>query len=331
VPQGPSGRWINRNITSHLACVRHVRALRVGRRAASRGVTIGLMPNFTSYDGTELAYRQLGAGAPPLVCVPGGPGRDAAYLENLAGLDASRTLLVLDNRGTGASAVARDPASYAFPRLAEDIEAFRGHLHLDRFALLAHSAAATTALAYAARHGERLTHLVLVCPGTRILGERTTDVREIFRSRSGDPWFDDAREAMEEMETATDLLRVKELLPRVAPLLYGRWEKRQLSHAVSEPGQLHPVPRAGFWQGVDEGTRLAILHALPRVGCPVLVVTGALDAATGVEAGALVAGLFPRARHTTLPGAGHFPWVDVPRLFRSAVDSFLAGSSPSTT
>jgi proline iminopeptidase len=284
------------------------------------------MPNFISHDGTALAYRQLGAGAPPLVCIPGGPGRDAAYLEDLAGLDADCSLLILDNRGTGASAAAQDPSSYAFPRLAEDIEALRGHLHLDRFPLLAHSAAATTALAYAARHGERLTHLVLIAPGSRILAERTTDAQEIFRSRSGEPWFDDAREAMEEMETATDLRRVKELLPRVAPLLYGRWDGRQITHAASEPGQLHPVPRAGFWQGVDEGTRLAILHALPRVTCPVLVLTGAKDAATGVRAGTLIAGLFPNARHVTLPGAGHFPWVDTPGAFRSAVLGFLSGT-----
>jgi pimeloyl-ACP methyl ester carboxylesterase len=32
------------------------------------------MPSFASYDGTEIGYRVLGSG-PPLVCLPGGPGR----------------------------------------------------------------------------------------------------------------------------------------------------------------------------------------------------------------------------------------------------------------
>jgi len=37
------------------------------------------VPSFASYDGTEIGYRLLGAG-PPLVCLPGGPGRAAEYL-----------------------------------------------------------------------------------------------------------------------------------------------------------------------------------------------------------------------------------------------------------
>ncbi|CAM5558105.1 hypothetical protein SANTM175S_00475 [Streptomyces antimycoticus] len=36
------------------------------------------MPHYTSYDGTELAYRVLeardGSAGPPLICLAGGPG-----------------------------------------------------------------------------------------------------------------------------------------------------------------------------------------------------------------------------------------------------------------
>ena len=45
-------------------------------------------------DGTTLAVHtgsnREGASGPPLLCIPGGPGRASAYLENLGGLDASR-------------------------------------------------------------------------------------------------------------------------------------------------------------------------------------------------------------------------------------------------
>ena len=43
------------------------------------------MASFNADDGTRLAYRQFGDG-PPLVCLPGGPMRDAAYLGDLGGL-----------------------------------------------------------------------------------------------------------------------------------------------------------------------------------------------------------------------------------------------------
>lgn len=56
--------------------------------------------HFTSYDGARLAYLRAGSG-PPLVCVPGGPGRSPCYLGDLGGLGRSRELILPDIRGTG--------------------------------------------------------------------------------------------------------------------------------------------------------------------------------------------------------------------------------------
>jgi pimeloyl-ACP methyl ester carboxylesterase len=47
-----------------------------------------------------------------------------------------RQLIMPDMRGTGMSAVPADPASYRCDRLAEDVEALREHLGLDRFDLV---------------------------------------------------------------------------------------------------------------------------------------------------------------------------------------------------
>lgn len=45
----------------------------------------------------------------PLVCLPGGPMRDSAYLGDLGGLSAHRQLIVPELRGTGQSAIPADP------------------------------------------------------------------------------------------------------------------------------------------------------------------------------------------------------------------------------
>lgn len=281
---------------------------------------------YTSYDGAELAYREAGPpDAPPLICLAGGPGRDAAYLGDLGGLGAARRLVIPDSRGTGASPPAADPACYAFPALAEDLEALRRHLGLERFALLAHDAACATAQAYAATHGEHLTHLVLVAPGSRLQGELPTDAEEIFESRATEDWWVDAYVAVHTLPTATDLTEVRALLARAAPMAYGRWDAPQRAHAATEPDQLGPVPRAGFWQGVDEPARLALLDRLAHVGCPALVVTGDHDAVSGMRAGELVAASLPNAALRPLHEVGHYPWVDEPEMFRPLVEEFLSG------
>lgn len=287
------------------------------------------MPHFSSYDGARLSYRILGGHPPgrerpPVVCLAGGPARDAAYLGDLGGLGAYRRLVVPDARGTGGSPAAVDPGDYAFPRLAEDVEALRVHLGLGRFALLAHDAAAATAQMYAAAHPDRLTHLVLLNPGSRLQGELPDDAREIFNSRAAEgEWWAQARTAVRLLERATDFEEIRELLQAAAPMAYARWGNPQRAHAATEGDQLNPVPRAGFWQGVDEATRRAVLAALRRTEVPVLVVTGDLDAVTGMRAGEAVARCFPDARLHTLKDTGHYPWIDSPGSLTRLLQDFL--------
>jgi len=119
------------------------------------------MPRFRSWDATELAYQVVGSG-PPLVCIPGGPGQAVEYLGELGGLSSRRTLILLDNRGTGASQAPQDPVTYRVDRLVDDVDALRDHLKLDRMDLFGHSASGGICLLYAAGHPHRLDHLVLV-------------------------------------------------------------------------------------------------------------------------------------------------------------------------
>lgn len=171
------------------------------------------MPAFDAPDGTRLAYHLAGDGA-PLVCLPGGPMLDSAYLGDLGGLDAHRALVRLDLRGTGASAVPADPASYRVDRQVADVEALRTVLGLDRVDLAAHSAGATLALLYAARHPGRLGRLVLIDPSPMAAGVEITDAdrRAVAELRRGEPWFPDAFAAFERIwaggATAADWLLI---------------------------------------------------------------------------------------------------------------------------
>ena len=84
----------------------------------------------TADDGTRLAVHTAGTAegaGDPLVCLPGGPMLDSAYLRDLGGLAAHRTLTRLDLRGTGGSETPSAPASYRCDRQVADVEAVRRH------------------------------------------------------------------------------------------------------------------------------------------------------------------------------------------------------------
>jgi pimeloyl-ACP methyl ester carboxylesterase len=68
------------------------------------------------------------------------------------------------------------------------------------------------------------------------------------------------------------------------------------------------------------GTTRAALAAFTS---PVLVLAGEVDLNTPPRIAAEVATLFPNARLIVQPGAGHYPWLDHPTWFTSAVAAFL--------
>ena len=274
-------------------------------------------------DGTRLAYTELGQG-PPLLCLPGGPGRASAYLEELGGLSAERTLVRLDTRATGHSEVPADPSSLRFDRLAGDVEALREHLSLEQVDVLGHSAGCLVAQAWAAAHPERVHSLVLVTPTDRLQGGQRADVAAIRQGRRGEDWYAGAAEAQAALADAPPAQQ-QALVRATRPFFYGRWDERTQAHAATADRQSSKRAELGFGAGIEDVDLAGMLAVLADLDVPVLVLGGERDALTGVASVALVAGSFPRAQTVVLPGAGHFPWVDEPEAFRAVVSGFLAG------
>ncbi|WP_018353627.1 alpha/beta fold hydrolase [Longispora albida] len=286
------------------------------------------MQTFTTPDGTELAYRVTGDG-PPLVCVPGGPGQASAYLGDLGGLTAYRALVLLDNRGTGASAAPADPATYRISQLAEDIEALRIHLGYERVDLLGHSAGGGTAMLYAAAYPDRVGRLILASPSLRVTGLPSgLGADAVIASRAGEPWHAEAVRALTaEAGDADELWRLRYAS---APFLYGEWNAVTQAQAGRERAEFAPEAEAGFYAEFDvDGA--AVLAELAKLGDRVLIIGGDLDIWPTREALAALNTQVPGSRHVTIPEAGHFPWLDNPAAFASAVDGGLHVRPAGTT
>jgi pimeloyl-ACP methyl ester carboxylesterase len=280
------------------------------------------MARFTSFDGTELAYREAGEGV-PLVVLAGGPGRASAYLETLGGLDAHRRLVVLDNRGTGESDEPEDPFTYRRDMLVRDVEMLRRHLGLERVDVLGHSAGAGIAMGYAADFPERVGKLVLLTPALRSVGlsPEQSDWDTFLASRADQPWFADATAALARNAAGDDSVENR---VAASPLLYANWDERAQAHARAELGQWKCHVAAGY---NAEGAFMpgVLRRAMADFDHPVLVYACTVDPISPVRRCAELAELFPRATLHVHEGVGHYPWVEEPDEVAKQIAAFLAG------
>ncbi len=275
---------------------------------------------FSGRDGTRLAYHVLGNGA-PVVCLPGGPMQDSAYLGDLGGLSAHRQPIRLDLRGTGQSAVPDDAASYRCDRLVDDVDALREHLGLDQVDLLAHSAGANLAALYVGRHLERVGKLALITPSVMAVGITiASEVRlETAQLRRDEPWFPAASAALDAIVAGK---ATPDSFQAIAPFFYGRWDEAARAHRAAEDGQRNKEAAGVF--GADgafdpDATRAVLARFAP----PVLLLAGEVDLNSPPRAMAELAGLLPHAELVVQPGAGHFPWLDDADRFMAIISAFL--------
>jgi pimeloyl-ACP methyl ester carboxylesterase len=130
-------------------------------------------------DGARIAYATVGEG-PPLV-------RAAHWITHLdyewdtpiwrhwmEGLSRGRTLVRYDERGCGLSD--HDPGEVSMEAFVRDLETVVDDLGLARFPLMGLSQGGAVAVAYAHRHPERVSRLILV--GAFVKGGRLAKTRE---------------------------------------------------------------------------------------------------------------------------------------------------------
>jgi proline iminopeptidase len=112
-------------------------------------------------NGTDLFYVEVGKGLPCLV-MHGGLGGDHTSLHPwLDPLGDVMRLVYYDHRGNGRSG--RPPSeTITFEQLCADADALREHLRFEKVAVLGHSFGGFTALEYALRYPEHLSHLILL-------------------------------------------------------------------------------------------------------------------------------------------------------------------------
>jgi pimeloyl-ACP methyl ester carboxylesterase len=124
-------------------------------------------------DGVSIAYTLTGDG-PALVWLPPvpfsnvfGQWRVPRFRDAYERLGQHLRLVIYDGRGTGHSQ--RGVDDFSLEAMLRDLDAVVDHAAIETFAILGYYTSAVTAIAYAARHPEKVTRLVLFGGTMRLL------------------------------------------------------------------------------------------------------------------------------------------------------------------
>jgi pimeloyl-ACP methyl ester carboxylesterase/DNA-binding CsgD family transcriptional regulator len=260
----------------------------------------------TCPDGARIAYALSGRG-PPLVM----SGTWLNHLEyqwhNLAWrpwlehFSREYTLLRYDLRGTGLSD--RSFNNVSAETWARDFGSVVDAAGYERFPLLGICQGGPIAINYAARHPERVSHLLLY--GTYARGNFMRPERP--REKPGAQMFID----MARLGWGTENPEFMQVWATVFQLQGGIEHQRTWMELQSR--SVSPENAALFFEAAF---RTDVQEAARRVQCPTLVVHANKDKAAHVEEGRRLAGLIPNARFVELDSPNHMLLPDEPAWAR---------------
>jgi proline iminopeptidase len=273
-------------------------------------------------DGFSVQLREAGTGAgPPLLCLHGGPGMDAAYFfppdrfgPGLAELAQHHHVIAYDQRGCGGSGVPDVEQPLALSRYVDDIDAIRQALGLQTVALLGHSFGTVLALLYALTHSDGVSHLVLIggAPDRAFMDGYREAVQEL-------PPDSQARLAELDCAELTDDVFRQRFLNTLPLYFHKPLEPEDAEAFVSATSFSAQVNRsiATDLQTYD------LTPALPNVRAPALVVYGESDRVVQPRYQLQFRGSLLTSRFVAFFESGHFPFVEEPDAFARVTHYFL--------
>jgi len=270
--------------------------------------------------GATLYYEVRGGGAgTPLFLANGGPGFDHAYLHVSAVWDKiaeSRPVVFWDQRGNGRSEALKPGQSCTLADQIADLEALRAHLGYEKIDLLGHSWGGFLAMAYAARHPERISHLVILDSAA----PRWQDTRFLFADVF--PETDEKEKALAYAITLGDETAIAADLREYMSMLFVSPEKRDAFLAAA--------PAFAYRHAVNQAitadlARFDLNPELAKFRFPVLVGTGRYDFNVAPRIAYEIHKAIPGSKFVVFEHSGHLPFFEEPEAFRRALEELLAG------
>ena len=270
-------------------------------------------------NGVTIWYEVRGDGpGTPLVVANGGPGFDHGYLHCSPAWDRlakGRKVVFYDQRGNGRSSPLKDGAPCGLAEQMADLDALRDHLRFQKIELLGHSWGGYLAMAYAARHPERIAHLLLVDSAAPKVQDTVFLFKDIY------PETVARRNAVAFAVELGDEKAIAANLHEYMTMLFYTTEARDAFIARSASFSYHPKVNKAVWADLQ---RFDLNPELPKFTFPTLVVTGRHDFNVAPSVAWGIHKAIPGSELAVFEKSGHLPFCEEVDGFVARVEGFLA-------
>lgn len=249
----------------------------------------------TTPDGVRIAYALSGKG-PPLVKVASWMNhlefdwKSPVWRHWLTELSRDHTYVRYDERGCGLSDW--DVPELSFESWVRDLETVVDTANIDRFSVLGLSQGGPIAIAYAVRHPQRVSHLILHGAYARGWLKRNPTPQQI---REAEAMNELAELGWGKENPAFRQFFTTQFIPDGTPEQHQWWN--DLERVVTSPQNA-----ARFMRVFNE---IDVTALAPKVTCPTLVLHPTHDTRVPFDEGRLIASLIPGARFVPIESRNH--------------------------
>jgi pimeloyl-ACP methyl ester carboxylesterase len=276
--------------------------------------------HFAAVNGVRLWYKVAGRGPILVIQAPGWGVGSTLLQRNLTPLERNFTLVYFDTRGSGKSSRPAEEIRMSTLDMADDLEAVRAYLGLEKIAVLGHSHGGQISSAFAAKRPDHVSSLVLVTsvPPKNPTPEFDAESKKIYDRLAKNPRYANAVKAVQEPFPDSDQ-EIGKWFERTAPLFW---------YDVSKARTLDGLPPFDGWAAASYGkaenqASYNLIPDLKKLSAPALIIEGKYDFIAQDFHQQVFKTNILHSRLVTLEQSGHFPFIEEPDKFFAVVTDFL--------
>jgi len=266
----------------------------------------------------------FGQGPTCIIPSPGWGMSIEPYALLLHKLSQSFHLVFMNSRGSGSSDKPKSIRNYTYPEMAADIDGVRKYFKQKNVWLMGHSLGGVLAMQHAINYPKNVSGIILL--NTYALSDKTyyQDMETQLYKRKSEPWFDRVISYQEKANKLKTNKAFETYILETLPLYFNNLQNFY--------DNLHYFQKATYkvhaWRGWDasEKSSVNLLAKTTQIKAPTLIVSSSNDFVCSPMNSQRIKNNISQAKLVEISNTGHFPWLEKPKEFFTAIKSFAAAA-----